>query len=69
MSKNAVAKAVKHLRPEEEEEEDVSSSPKSFIALSYTNHFIGKLVSLWLDADGNPLPPPGQRAQIKRSGH
>ena len=38
----------------------------SSIDLSYTDFFIGKTVSLSLGADGNPLSPDDQRAQIKR---
>jgi hypothetical protein len=34
--------------------------------LSWTNHFIGKPVSLALGADGMPLSPVEQRAQIMR---
>jgi hypothetical protein len=44
----------------------VSSSSKPSIALSFTDHFIGRRVSLCTDAEGYPLPPAGQRAQIKR---
>lgn len=36
------------------------------IHLSFTNHFAGKLACLSLGADGKPLPPTEQRAQIKR---
>jgi hypothetical protein len=38
----------------------------SSIDFSYTDFFIGKTVSLSLGADGNPLSPEDQRAQIKR---
>jgi hypothetical protein len=41
-----------------------SSSKSTTIHLSFSDQFIRKRVPLWLDADGIPLPPTGQRAQI-----
>ncbi len=37
------------------------------ITLSFFDHTIGKIVSLRLGADGEPLSPAEQRSQIKRS--
>jgi hypothetical protein len=38
-----------------------------FLFFDFFDHFIRKRVPLWLDADGIPLPPAGQRAQIIKS--
>jgi hypothetical protein len=43
------------------------SASQPSIAMTYTNHFIGKRVLFSFDADGNPLTPSEQRVQIKRS--
>jgi hypothetical protein len=46
-----------------------SSSKSNTIDISlffFFDHFLGKRVSLRLDASGIPLPPPGQRAHIMR---
>ena len=44
-----------------------SSASQPSIAMTYTDHFIGKRLLFSFDADGNPLTPSEQRAQIKRS--
>jgi len=37
-----------------------------YLHLLCTDHMIGKNVTLWLGADGNPLSPAEQHAQVKR---
>jgi hypothetical protein len=46
--------------------ESPSNESESPFALTWTDHFLGRRVSLRLDADGIPLPPAGQRAHIMR---
>jgi hypothetical protein len=46
--------------------ESPSNESESPFTLTWTDHFLGKRVSLRLDTDGIPLPLAGQRAHIMR---
>lgn len=69
MTEAALHSAEEEQEKEEEEECEMALGAWGVeppIALSFFDHTIGKIVSLRLGADGEPLSPAEQRSQIKR---